>query len=316
MLVAGVGLAYYALRNATVVTPTPANGAPTRGAGSIDVILNAAESHRRQGDFAAAETILKAALAEHPDEQTLNSLYAEVLLGLKRPAEAYSAYEKALAIGPRTPALEFAAGTCASMSGKLERALEHYSAAQAGNPTDWQAPLFLAQVQIKLDQVEDAKKNLLLAGRLKPDAGIVWGTLAELALRENKLSLAEQHIARARELEPQVTLWKVIQARALKRDNKPEEALLLLVGLDVQDLRGPGVLGLMGECYGLLNRPGDAALLYTRVADSDPTRGDIALDAALWLEKVGDRARALEYARRAQAAGNADAASVIARLSP
>ncbi len=200
--------------------------------------------------------ILKQACIEHPTEQRLFIEYAEILGVLKRPEEAYANYSKAIGIGPRTAALELAAGTTANMatglSNNLAEAEKHYAAAQAMDRADWKAPLFLAQIQIKIgtpEKIEEAKKNLLIAAKLQPDMATPWGTLADLALRENKPEIALQHIARARELEPQVTLWRVVQARALKRQNKPEDAIKLLVGLDDAQIREPGVLTTMAECF-------------------------------------------------------------------
>ena len=281
---------------------------------TIDAILNAAGAAQQRGELAKAETILRSASRSHADEQRLYLQLAELLAGQRRFDEAYEQYTRALAAGPRDAASEFAAGTVASAAGRPERAVEHYAAAQAAEPSDWKAPLFLGQVQLKLGRAEEAKKSLLMASRLKPDAAIAWGTLAEIALRENKPSLALVHVAKARELEPDVTVWRVLAGRALKREGRPEEALELFVGLSPAARAEPGVMTLMAECYGLLERPRDAAAMYVAAANSYPSRGEWAMEAALWSERAGDLAAARTYAARAAGLGTASAADMVARL--
>jgi len=292
-----------------------ASTTPAASGGSMDEILNAVASLKRDGEFNKAETILREAIARHADEQRLYVEYAEVLAATRRTKEAYENYEKALASGQPTHAIQLAAGTVASMLGKLDRASEHFAAAQQLDKTDWKAPLFLAQTQIKRNENAEAVKNLLLAVNLKPDCTMAWGSLADLELRENKIPLASQHVAKARELEPASTVWRVLEARILKRDNKPDDALAVLMGLDETQRLEPGVLQTMGECLGMLSRPADAAKLYAKASDSQPGRGDLAMEAAQWWQRAGDREQALLMARRAFEVGEPHAAELVESLS-
>jgi predicted Zn-dependent protease len=234
-----------------------------------------------------------------PSEQQLHVQLAEVAIAQQRAADAHASYERALAIGPRTFEIECAAGSAASAANKLDRALEHFAAAQAAKPSDHLAPLFLAQVQVKLGQLAEAKKNLLLSATLQPDVAITWGTLAEIALRENVVSLAIQHARRARDLEPQSPLWRLLEARALKRDNKPSQALALFEGMDPADLLDPPIIQLLSECYGLAGRPQDAALLFEKLVAADTTRGDLTLQTAQWHERAQNIPKAIEWSQRA-----------------
>lgn len=295
--------------------PAPVDAGEVRASSaSLDEILNAAATLKRDGAFNKAETLLREAISRHVAEQRLYVEYAEVLVATRREKEAYEQYEKALAAADGTHAIHLAAGSVASMIGRLDRAAEHFAAAQQADKTDWRAPLFLAQVQIKLSQNAEAMKNLMLAVNLKPDAAIAWGSLAELELRDNKLPLAVQHVAKARELEPASTVWRVLEARILKRENKPDEALALLAGLDAAQRLEPGVLATMAECLGMLSRPRDAAKLYAEASQAQPLRGDLAMQAAQWHERAGDKAAALVFAKRAADAGEEHAADLVAKL--
>lgn len=316
LLVAG-GVAYVALRNvrprdAQAEGTTPPRG--NRGPEAIDAILNSALAYMNREEPAKAELILAAAIRENPEEQRLYLIHAEALAALRRPAEAYAAYERALAIGPREGETEFAAGTLANMIGKPERSIEHYQAAQRAMKSDPRPSLFLAQVQLKLGQREEAKGNLALAARLAPELAVVWGTWAQIELDENRPGVAAQHAAKARELEPRVTLWRLLEARALRRDGKAEEALRLLVYLDEVEQRDPQVMSVMGECYGLLGRFADAAALYARAAEADPANGTLAMETAGWFERAGDKATALRHAERAAMLATPGAAGMVERL--
>lgn len=315
LLAGGVIMGVLVYRRAsTPVVPAPTPPVVTQQPEKLDDILNAAQSFKRDGEWDKAESLLSSAIAKNAEEQALYVQYAEVFIGKQQPDKAYEQYEKALAIGPRTAELEFAAGSTASAAGRLDRAGEHFGAAQAQNKTDWRAPLFLAQVQVKQNNFDEAKKNLLLATHLKSDLGVAWGTLAEISLRENDANIALQHALKARELEPDSVLWRLVQARALKRLAKPQEALDALAGLDESQRLEPGIMPLIGECYGLLRKPADAASLYAAMSDRFGDRGELSLEAARWFERAGDKVSAKKYAERASFLSVAGASELLDRL--
>jgi tetratricopeptide (TPR) repeat protein len=282
----------------------------------LDAALTEVAGLIDHGEAAKALEVLQPLLVKHVDVQQVHLLHGQALTSLSRLDEAYRAYERALAIGPRDGQMEFEAGTLASATGRLQRAVEHYQAAQFAMKTDPRPPLFLAQVQLKLHRREEARASLAIAARLNPDLAVVWGTWAQLELDEGRPQIAAQHAARARELEPRVTLWRLLEARALRRQNKPEEALALLTGLDPAEQRNEHILNLMGECLGLLGRPGEAAALFAAAADSDPTNGKLSLDTALWYERAGEKHKALKYAEHAKMLAAPGAAEIVERLKP
>lgn len=297
--------------------PAPANGSQGRKVPahvSIREALETARKHLAENAPGKAEVVLREAVLRHAEDQELRVAFGETLMALRNFPEAYEQYVAALAIGPRDPGVEFAAGTLASQIGKPDRALEHYAAAQAADPKNADYPLYLAQVQLNQNQIDAAKANLMLAARLDPERAIVWGTLAEIAVRENKVNIALQHVARARELQPKVGTWRVIEARALKRKGDVEPALLVLKGMDVAERRQEPVLRLIAECYGMLDRPADAAAAYADASDAAVRDGALAHEAATWFARAGDTERATFYALRAKQNGEAQAAKLLERL--
>jgi tetratricopeptide (TPR) repeat protein len=310
----------FVLRQALRSAPAEANGTPTSASGaesgrSLVRLLDDARSAMSQQEYGRAEAALLKAVELFPEDQEARMQLAQTLVTQKRFTEAYSQYEAAIALSPRPaasgvavagagdPKLHFEAGTVANEAGYVERAEEHYSMAQSGDPTEPRYPLYLAMVQIKLGKDTAALASLVRATKLNPDLAIGWGTLAELALKENQLGLAMQHVDKARRLEPQGSRWRVVEARILKRRAEAgdvEKALQLLLSLDKADRVSPDVMKATGECFGLLQRPEDAAYMYAEASKLRPDDAEIAFEAARWYQRLGKEEEALRFGKRAQ----------------
>lgn len=303
-----------------VIRSGPSNAAggsgPVRLAlpGTIDAILGSARLLSTEGEHGKAEAILSEAVRQYPDNQELRLSLATELLELRRPQEAYDQYTVALAIGPREPGIEFIAGTIANTIGRLDLAIEHYEAAQAADPTTADYPLYLGQVLAKQGRNDAAKASLLRAAKLGQDRAVVWGTLADIALRENNAHLAASHAARARSIDPANSVYRLIEARALNRVGRPDEALELFIAMPAADRRDADVMRLMSESFGLLKRPLDAALLYAAAADEDRSDAELAFRAGEWFDRAGDKPQAAEYLGRAALMGHEPAAAVLDRI--
>ena len=241
--------------------------------------------------------------------------YAKALVALEKPEAAYEQMEAALAIGPRRHELEFLAGTCASSAQRLDRALEHFSMAQTGDLTEVMYPIYLGQVQRQLGMSDKAKASLLRAVKMDPENAIARGTLADIFLGENKISMAKQQIEYARKFEPESAQWRIIEARILKRDRNPEQALLVLQGMSEQDKLTLPALRLTAECYGMLSKPKAAAEIYSRAVDAKPRHPEVAFEAALWYERAGDAENARSFAERAAMLGSEQAQQMLQRMT-
>ncbi len=281
---------------------------------AIETILDAVQKRVRGGDQAQAAVVLEEATRTYPDQQPLRLALAECYVALNRPAEAYEQYVAALSIGPRDAATEFAAGTMARICMKFELATEHYAAAQSADMANPTYALYLAQMQRRMNQIEEAKVSLLRVVKLQPDNAIAWGTLADIALNENKLDIATQHIARARELEPRVGTWRLIEARILKRQSKPEQALLVLNGLSETERIELFNVRLIAECNAMLGDQDAAVAAVVKAADGNPMNADLAFEAATWLHRAKDIERARQYAIRARTLGNDHAEDLLAQI--
>ncbi|MFN0131892.1 MAG: tetratricopeptide repeat protein [Phycisphaerales bacterium] len=286
-------------------------GAPDRGAAEM---ADAGRQMMNRGDWAGARVVLAEAATRHAADQSIRVALAEACLAARDYAAAYEQYEKALAIGPREATLELAAGQAASSAGMTERALEHFSMAQAADPKNASYALRLGLTQRKLGKIDEAKATLLRAANLDPDSAHAWGMLADIALSENNVGMALQHVARARKLQPEAMEWRVVEARALKRHGDPDRALQLLMPLDASQRREPPVARLIAECFGMLGRHPQAAQALAEAAHASPDDATVAYDAAVAMDRAGERDGALRWARHAKTLGSAPAATLLSRL--
>jgi tetratricopeptide (TPR) repeat protein len=313
--------------------PTPASGAAgatmtsdlaVPGRQSIAEIVSQASRFQVAGEYAQAAALLKPLADRAVTDQGVRVAYAQSLLGLKRFSEAYEQYVAAIALlGPEAhprqgpdgkpllnvaaAQLHFEAGTCGVKAERPDRAIEHYTAAQLHDPRDARYPLYLGMMHARrvTDQADtEAIAALLRAVKLNPELADSWGTMAEIELRRNKLGLAMQHVQEARRIQPQVLRWRLVEARALNRTGKPQDAIALMGGLSREERFEPAVLSLVAESYGLLQRPSSAAEMYIEAAQSAPTNAEFSYQAALWLSRAGETQRAHNFAQSAAGLGH------------
>jgi tetratricopeptide (TPR) repeat protein len=281
---------------------------------SIRVALDAARSYMAGAEWGKAEAILREAAQTFPLDQEIRIALGETLLGLKRYADSYEQYAKALMIGPRDAKLEFTAGQVASNAELHESAADHFFSAHRADPFNASYPLMQGMVERRLGRSDAAKASFLRAANIDPQNAFAWGSLADIALAENNVNLAVQHITKARQLQPESREWRLIEARARKRLAEPERALMLLQSLETSQRTEPSVIRLMAECYGMLNRHADAAEVWAAGLGHYPTDAAMAFEAALSFERAGNKSKAMEFARRAHMLGHEGAARVGQRL--
>lgn len=292
-------------------------GAPEAHArfSSADAALALAADHLRAGAPLEAVSVLDRATRQFPSDQRAHTNLAQALVLLDRPAEALPHYQRALLIGPDTAPLRFEAGTVANTAGNRASAVEHYKVATTLDQSNPQYPLFLGMVQLQLGDRPQATINLLRAIRLDPAIAEAWGTLAQMSLDENRVQSALEQARTARQLQPDVPRWRVLQARILRRDNRPEEAIELLQGLPQTQLLTGEALRTLAECHAMTGDTPAAAALYLRAAEAHPTDGPLLLEAAQWASRAGNRDDADRLARSALDAGQPKARALLQPLS-
>lgn len=294
----------------------PASPASAAGVAGLDeaAALAAADKFMQSSSPDQAVVTLRRAIDVFPERQALRLALAKAYLFAGKPALAFDEYRAAIRIGPATPDLLFDAGTVANTAGKPEDAADYYTRAQFANPKEWRYPLYLAFIQAKLGRDEAAIASLTRVVNMNPDLPEAWGTLAELELKANQASLAAQHVAKARALDPIENRWRLVSAKVFNRLAKPAEALAELQGLPTTE-RSAEVLAAMAASLALQSKPADAAALYEQAFAERPREPAWALEAARWRQRAGDTAAARDLAARAAALGDAEAKALLNTLT-
>lgn len=294
----------------------PTTGGPGAAARfqSVDAALTLAGEHLRAGAPLEAVSVLDRAARQFPTDQRAHTSLAQALVLLGRHAEALPHYQNALRIGPDTAPLRFEAGTVANTAGDRAAAIEHYKVATTLDQSNPQYPLFLGMVQLQTNDRPQATISLLRAIRLDPAIAEAWGTLAQMALDENRLHSALEQARTARQLQPDVPRWRVLHAKILRRDNRPQEAIELLSGLPEDQRLAGEALRTLAECHAMTGDTPAAAALYLRAAEARPDDAPLLLEAARWASRAGNHEHARRLARSALDAGQAGASALLRSL--
>jgi tetratricopeptide (TPR) repeat protein len=282
---------------------------------TIQAALSASDEYTKQGQYVNAGLILDRAAQKFPEDQEIRLRLARTLIFQERWNDALEQYERAITIGPALATIHSDAGTVASKARLDDRALFHFSKAMSIEPKEPRYPLYLAMIHLR--KGDDAKAMATLVGVVRLDPGIAeaWGTMAQLMLKENNLTIAEQHARKARELQPASPRWRHVLAQIVKRDNRPQEAIDLLRGLTSQEqVTEPGLLATLAESYGMVGNPTAAAMLYGNAIGWRSGDPELHYQAAVWARRSGDLRGARLRVNMAGTMGHPKAAELLAEI--
>jgi len=319
VVLVAAGLVGFALTRAVSSEPGASDSTPGMEPGvateeEIERLLESVQVYVRTGERSKAHAILESAVGQYPDDQDLRLAYAQLLMQDEEYGEAFVQYDAAALSGPISAQDHFAAGTLASTVGRTEDAVRHYDMAQRADATNADYPLYLAQVQLKLGLKDEATASLVRASVLDESNALIWGSMASIALSNNKFNMALQHVARARELEPESRDWRLIEARAMKRAGRAQDAIGVLLALGDALLTDDEALKTMSECHGMLGEAGEALTLYEQAMEQRPGLATLVYESAVWAERAKQSSRALELARKAASMGHEHAPKLVSRL--
>ncbi len=299
-LLVGSGLGVWLLGRPVLNDPQQAGANTTQRLAALQAGLEAAAQYVNTEHDEQAATILEKLAKEFPDEPQVWQQLAEVRLHQGRQADAYAIYTKVIDLGVDSRDIRFNAGLIAARLDRIDEAIIHLQQARRLAPTDVQAPLYLASLYRKTNEIAKAQAELLHVIDIDKDIHEAWGGLAQIAFIENKLELAEQHLAKARTLAPQFTTWQVLEAKILRRRGKPEAAITLLSALPEQARYQQEVVDEIGQCWGMLLMPRKAAETHVEYLNRRPESLSSAVAAARFFELAGDHDGALSWLAFAQ----------------
>lgn len=205
-------------------------------------------------------------------------------------------YDRATELGPQLGAeasqLRQAAGMAADQLGDMDRAAVHYEAAATLDPDNPQPPLFLAQIRLRQDRLDDARIALDAVLALRPDEAMALAGLAEIARREGRLDEALERIRAARRLVPESIAVRHAEARLLRLAGRPREGLELMLAAGEAVWSAPSFVEEVALSWRAIGQPDRAAQALELAHRREPARWQLGLLAAeAWLD-AGDRVRA------------------------
>ena len=213
-----------------------------------------------QGNFSAAEQLLRPALREHPDDPDALGLMGVVLDAQKRYDEAQGFYERGLKLDPHSASLLNNLGNHYLEKGDMARAEEAYLKVVAIDPSHPNANLHLAQMSVAARKGDTALRYL---GRL-PRA-----TEAESGL-------------------------ELLRAQALDLAGHRTQAEALLQTIERQAGSDPHIWFSLGMIMVGWQRYDEGEKAFTRALNAAPANPDILYNLGLAATRAGHLDRALE----------------------
>ena len=241
----------------------------------------------------------------YPEFAGGRTLLAQVYLFQEQFEKGYEQLSQSLGLDGQQPEVQLLAGTAAMSLGRVDRAVHHYSQAVGLDTGNARYRLHLAQAYIKQGRHDLARRDLLMVIQADSSRHEAYASLADLYATQNKLVLALNMITQAIQRTPiaqgdKRAIYVRRKADLLRRDNRPDEALMVLQGLGSLALTDLGVMREMALCWAMMGRPGEAALMYEDALKANPLRWEYAAGAAQWFLKAGDDQAARKHLETAR----------------
>jgi tetratricopeptide (TPR) repeat protein len=252
-----------------------------------------------------------AAVIQNPDASDLDLAYANIA-SLHHSYELFDAarpsYANAARLTPRDFRWPYLLGHLASERGDLAEALRWYELAVSLNESYVPAWVNLAKTYQDLDRLDDASKALQNALTLAPESPAALATIGEVELRQRRYEQAIEHLEAAIEKIPQANRLHYSLAMAYRGVSNIEQARSHIqqsgkVGVRPDDpvldaIRGMRVGGrvytLEGKTAFQAGRYDDAARLFNKAVDADPSDASALINLGTALGQLGDLNAAIE----------------------
>ncbi|MEO5857921.1 MAG: tetratricopeptide repeat protein [Pyrinomonadaceae bacterium] len=207
------------------------------GKEDADLHILFAKLYERTAYYADAERELKRALAIDPNKPKVSFYLGYLLLqngGTERTADAGTAFERELKLGPNDFFSWFFAGVVASTENQHEKAITFFQKATEINPSNGESYLYLGQSQIETGDLANAEKNLRRAVELESTGGKNTQTrrthfmLGRLLLRTGRAEEGQKELALAGKLQQESLDSSRDQlGRILKQASEPAETKIV-----------------------------------------------------------------------------------------
>lgn len=190
----------------------------------------------RSGQKAQAAEEYRHALELDPRNFTALYERARLLLELGQTADAEAGFRQALTVEPRSPQAHLGLAETLRTEGRLQEAADHFQKYLTLNPTDDAARLHLADLQLRLEQPEQALATLnRIPENSAVDAVVFHRLRAEAALALKQYSQAQRELEAALAQAPETAELEALLGKIfLLQQNYPAARAHLLRALHQQ----------------------------------------------------------------------------------
>ncbi|MCE9589682.1 MAG: tetratricopeptide repeat protein [Planctomycetes bacterium] len=270
---------------------------PRKARDELEALQKHLASAADTGNTAGIREDARQLVERYPRFAPAHTLLAQVLMLEGRLPEAYEQLKTSIDLDKQQPEVHLFAGTTARQLGKTDEAARYYANAVQLAPQEPNYKLFLADVYIKRNDLDRAQMMILDALAIDSSSYSAYALMSELCAKRNQLDQALTNIQRAIENTPVARRPLQVQyicrkAGLLRRANKPDGALQVLGTLSAAERADESVLGETAVCWAMLGKPAKAAEVYESAFRNDPTNAKLAVAAARWRVKAGDKAGA------------------------
>ena len=233
-------------------------------------LIDLAHVEEAEGDPAAAQRRLSAALAAHPEALPVRLALAQVLMQTHAFTQARTALQGAQG-AKMSPAVQFGLAQVALAQGDLGAANAALDRAIAARPGQTALLENAGLLLMRANQYAAALDRFTQATTAQPNDAMYWLDSARAQLALNQPAAARASLEKADHLQPD---WlPVVSTLALidLREGNGKGALSRAEALLARDPRDPGALALKGDVELALHQPAAAMTAYTEAQGLRPS---------------------------------------------
>ncbi|MDP2344674.1 MAG: tetratricopeptide repeat protein [Deltaproteobacteria bacterium] len=265
----------------------------------------------RRRQFVEADAEYLKALAESPRDSDTRARYAELLVDMKRPADAELQVNEALLMDGKNPMVIIAAGDVARSRGEFKQALDRYEEAMQLAPNAFEPYTRAAITAAKLKDVPRAKSLIETAGQLRPNNPDVIGAQA-IVIASVDPKQAATLLQQAVDAAPEDPVLPYLLGITFQSMGQGLEAIDALKKATTLAPEYDDAWYSLGKVNRDLGRNDEAKKCFAQVVRIDKKRADGWIQTADILATTGDDAGALEAYEKALRADPNNADSVCA----
>ncbi len=260
--------------------------------------LEAARGLLGTRDFAGAERLAEALIAEAPELAAAQVLKADILRRTGRLDEAMASYRRALVLEPRQAGAWLDLGVCHYLKGEHFSARVFYRLANSLEPENADVWNELGVADIALGNYEQAEQSLENAVNRKPEHPEAWNNLGLVVARRGALADARGHFTRALFLRPDyyMALCNLgLVCHELERFDESEQALRR--ALELRPAGGEALVNL-GTMLLDAGRTDEALPVLAKAREVHPEMANVWTATSLMHFRLGELAAAEAAALR------------------